>query len=228
MRPLGPAVLALLLAGPHLFAAQYRIIPEQSVFAVVTHRGGFAGGLAHNHFIVALNYEAHLRFDAEKSLTTEFDIRFAADELIVDDAELRRRWYPRLEALGILDDRFRDIPDDDRQKIRRTMLSEKQLDATAFPEISARTVDIAAKPAKKGDVELPYRVTLRLEAHGQSVEAPVAATYELVGDALRIEAVGSFHFSAFGIKPYSTMLGAVKNKDEFQVYVAIVAAAVAK
>ena len=62
-------------------------------------------------------------------------------------------------------------------------------------------------------------ITLGVEGPKQ----PVTARYELIEDGLHIEAVGVFNFREFGIKPYSAMLGAVKNKDEFHVYVALVA-----
>jgi hypothetical protein len=216
-------MIAFLLAGARLDAGEYRIVPEQSVFAIVTHRGGLAGGAAHNHFITASNYTARLAFDTSEPLATEFEIRFAVEDLVVDSAELRRKWYPRLEALGILDEPFKDLSDDDRQKIRQTMLDKNQLDSTAFPSISARIEDAVAEPSKKGDVETPYRVTLRLEVHGRSVEAPVSARYEFAEEVLRIEATGMFRFRDFGIKPYSAMLGMVKNKNEFHVYVHLVA-----
>ncbi len=48
---------------------------------------------------------------------------------------------------------------------------------------------------------------------------PVPARYELADGILTIEAIGAFNFTDFGIKPYSAFLGAVKNEDEFHVYV---------
>jgi hypothetical protein len=213
----------LLLAGRGAYAEEYRILAEQSVFAVVTHKGGFASGMAHNHFIAASNYAVRLDFDETDPLATKLEVRFAAEDLVVDSPEQRQRWYPRLEALGILDKSFGELSDKDRENIRKTMLSEKQLDATAFPEISARIVSVAMEGAELGGVELSHRVTLALSTHGQSVEKPLMARYELVDRTLRIEAVGVFRFRDFGIKPYSAMLGAVKNKDEFHIYVSLVA-----
>ena len=48
---------------------------------------------------------------------------------------------------------------------------------------------------------------------------PVAASYRWSGDRITGEALGRFHFTDFGIKPYSAGLGTVKVADEFQVYV---------
>jgi polyisoprenoid-binding protein YceI len=94
------------------------------------------------------------------------------------------------------------------------------LDAEAYPEISARIDSIAERP---GDGDLPYEVTMVLEVHGRTVETTLRARHELEGDLLRVEAVGAFRFTDFGIEPYSAMLGMVKNKNEFHVLIAFVA-----
>jgi hypothetical protein len=219
----GPITAVLLFSSTSAFAAGYRILPEQSVFAVVTHKGGFAGGLAHDHFIAASKYTARLELTDTHPLATQFQISFLAGDLVVDGNKLRQRWYPRLEALGILDTPFGDLSDEDREKIRKTMLGDKQLDANAFPEISARIASIEEETKVQGDIQLTHRVTLALSVHGQTVEKPVWVRRELGDGVLRVEAFGEFRFSDFGIKPYSAMLGAVKNKNEFHIYVFLVA-----
>jgi hypothetical protein len=47
---------------------------------------------------------------------------------------------------------------------------------------------------------------------------PAAVRYTSEGDALTIEGVGSARFTDFGIKPFSAFMGAVKNLDEFHLY----------
>jgi hypothetical protein len=214
-------VAVLLFSGSGGFAGEYRVIPEQSIFAVVTHKGGLAGRLAHDHFIATSNYEADLEFSESNPSATRFSIRFPAEELIVDDKALGEKWYPRLEALAVLDDPFREISAEDREKVRETMLGGKQLDAAKFPEISAEIALIEEGAKELGTVPFSHRVTLALSVHGRTVEQPVWARYELVDDILKVEAVGAFRFRDFGIKPYSAMLGTVKVKDTFHLYVAM-------
>jgi hypothetical protein len=204
-------------------ADEYRILPDQSVFAIVTHKAGFAAGKAHNHVIAASNYKAHFELHESNLLASRFQLEFATEDLVVDSAEHQQEWYPRLEALEILDEPFKEVSEKDRAKIRETMLSKKQLDAGAFPEISAHVEEVLAESSTVGHVDLPYRVTLRFKVHGQEVLAPVAARYERDGDTVRVEAVGVFRFEDFGIKPYSAFLGAVKNQNEFHLYVALTA-----
>jgi hypothetical protein len=223
LRFIGLVALLLLLTSGNVDAGEYRVLSEQSVIAVVTHKGGFASGAAHNHFIAASGYEVRLQFDVSDPLSTSFELECKATDLVVDDPGMRRKWHPRLRALEILEAPFKELSEKDREKIRQTMLDDKQLDVSAFPIISARSQAVAAESSKLGEVAFPFRIALRFQVHGQEVEAPVVARYELEGERLHVEAVGLFRFKDFGIKPYSAMLGAVKNKNEFHVYVSLVA-----
>jgi hypothetical protein len=215
--------LVLISSSTSLHADELNVVPEQSVFAVVTHKGGIAGGLAHDHLITASGFTARLVFTDSDPLAAEFAIRFAAENLVVDSEALRKNWSSRLQALGILDEPFGRLSDEDRMKIRETMLGAKQLNVAGFPEISARILSIDEEASSQGDIQLSHRIALAFRVHGQTVERPVWARYEYVGGELRVEAVGEFRFQDFGIEPYSAMLGAIKNKDEFHLYMNLVA-----
>ncbi len=221
----GPPIFLtyFLSVGADLRAAEYRVLPEQSILAIVTHKAGFASGKAHNHLIAASNYEARLELDGSNPLSSRFQLELAAEDLVVDGPEQRKEWYPRLEALGILDEPFKELSQKDREKIRETMLSKKQLDAAAYPKIRVRVEEILAESSTLGDEEFAYRVMVRFDVHGREVVAPIAARYVGDGGAVRIEAVGTLRFEDFGIKPYSAFLGAVKNQNEFHVYLALAA-----
>lgn len=217
MRTLATLVIMLGLAGPG-FAGEVEIDASRSVFAVVTHKGGLAAGQAHNHLVVADGSKAELSFDPKAPLDAAFALEVAVTDLVVDDSEKQKTWYPRLEELGILDEPFGDVSEKDRAKIRKAMLSDKQLDAKAFPKIKARVTKVAEEPSTVGGVKMPYAVTLEIEVHGKKAEKQVAARFEKADGVLTIEAAGSFQFSDFGIKPYSAALGMVKNQDEFHVF----------
>ena len=212
--------IALMLTAPTLVADEIEIATEDSIFAVITHKAGFASGVAHNHLVAADGYRATLSFSGDEPLATRFEIELACDQLAVDPWDLEQAWYPRLEALGILDEPFSEVADKDRAKIRKSMLSKGQLDAEGAPNITARITEVrdAAPDAREHDT-FPYVATLELSVRGKKVEKPVAARYELNDGVLSIEAFGAFLFTDFGIKPYSALLGAVKNEDKFHVYV---------
>ncbi len=204
-----------------LAAAEVDVDDSRSVFAVVTHKSGFASGMAHNHLISAATYQVELDFDPAAPLQASFELRTNAAALEVDRGDLQQAWYPRFEALGVLNEAFGDVPDKDRQKIHKSMIGKSQLDAAGFPQIVATVVGVTEKTATVGKVEFPYQVTLRLEVRGQAVEKPIAGRFEVDGASVTIEAVGAFNFSDFGIKPFSAFLGAVKNEDEFHVYLSL-------
>jgi len=217
------AGLLLLAALPGVSAAELRIRPEESVLAIVTHKAGFASGLAHNHLVVATGYDAEFALDPESLATTRFELRARVKDLIVDDPKMQAEWYPRINGLGILDEPFGDVSDGDRRKIRDSMLGKKQLDAESFPELSATLIsvrELTPPPAGEG---LPWRVTVALEVHGKRVERELEARYGVEGGRVSVEAFGVFRFSDLGIKPFSAFLGAVKNQDDFHVYARVVA-----
>ncbi len=212
------AILGSTMLGSVVEAAEVEVLAAQSVFAVVTHKGGFAAGMAHNHLVTAAGHQLEMAFDAAAPLQSSFELRTAASQLEVDRGDLQLEWYPRFEALGVLSEAFGDVADKDRAKIHESMLGKSQLNAEKFPQIVATVVSVTAKAATVGEVEFPYQVTLRLEVRGQAVEKPVAARFDLADTSITVEAVGAFKFSDFGIKPFSAFLGAVKNEDEFHVY----------
>ena len=219
MRSMQPvAILATLIFCFAASAGEVVIDESDSILAIVTHKGGFASGRAHNHMATAVGYEAHLVIDSEAPLGARFELELPTERLEIDRWDLQQAWYPRLEALGVLDEPFRELSKEKRAKIRDTMLSKKQLHAAEFPRITARVASIAERVSKAGEVSFPYAVTLALTVRGRTVERTVTARYEVGEGRLTIEAVGRFRFTDFGIKPFSAFLGAVKNQDEFHVY----------
>ncbi len=72
MRPLLAA--SIILAAPVAAAEDVAIHTEDSIFAVITHKGGFASGVAHNHLIAATGHQAELDFDPAAPLATRFEL----------------------------------------------------------------------------------------------------------------------------------------------------------
>ena len=61
------------------------------------------------------------------------------------------------------------------------------------------------------------------EVRGKRAERPARVRYTYREGKLEVEALGEFFFTDFGIKPYSAMLGAVRNRDRFHVYLLLTA-----
>lgn len=213
-------VLAALLA-PAAVAGEMEIDSEGSIIAIVTHKAGIGSGLAHDHLVAAGSPEVRLDFEASDPAATRFDLETAAADLVFDDPDLQKRWYPRLEALGILDEAFSEIGEKDRGKIRQSALGPKQLDAENHPRIVARLLELKEEATTLGTVEMTYQAQVEVTIHGETVSRAVPLRTEEADGAWTFEAAAPFRFSDFGIKPYSAMLGAVRNDDEFHVYVSL-------
>jgi len=212
----GIGILILLAVTPP--PAKADIDAARSVIAVVTHKGGFAAGRAHDHLVVASTFEATLALDPARALQAQFDLSFPTERLEVDRPTDQAAWSPRLVALGVLDEPLRELTEKQRADVRASMLGRKQLDAIAFPRITARVVRIGEREEMRGGERFPYEVTLALTVHGKTAERPVAARLVSAGGRSVIEALGTFRFTDFGIQPFSAFLGAVKNQDDFHVY----------
>ena len=217
--------LPALVAASPVSGASLRIVEEGSVFAVVTHRGGLGAALAHNHFVTADLAGAALEFDAENLLGTRFRLDAKVEELIVDGPGQHERWSSRLLELDILDDAPADISDGDRDKIRASMLDKKQLDSRSFPDLRVELESLSRRSSQVGDTRFPFEALLLVKIHGQTRRVEAAVRHRVDGDTLHLEGVATAKFSDFGIKPFSAMLGALKNLDEFHFFLSLQAVA---
>src|SRR5690606_9118731 len=74
-------------------AQEYEIDKDETVFAVVTHKGGIASALAHNHFIFPVQYEARVWQEGDAVESGRFRIEFPAAQLTPDVKEAEEKWY---------------------------------------------------------------------------------------------------------------------------------------
>ncbi len=236
--PLAAALLAGALAGPgrgradtpsaarlpdaEAEVATFAVAPEDSVLAVVTHKGGAAARLAHDHLVLAADAPTELEFSPRNPGGARFAAEIRVEGLQVDDPASQERWYPRLAELRILAEPFKRPSESDRAKIRRAMLSEEQLDLASHPTLEVRLVAVREEPATVGDVAFTHAVDVAWTIRGVEVQRPAAARWEEKEGVVMIEAVGALRFTDFVIQPYSAVLGAVRNQDEFHVYLRLV------
>lgn len=219
--PLRTACLALAwLTASASGGTELVLSPEASLLAVVTHRGGPAARLAHDHLVVAGDYRAGASFSPQDPSAARVAVEVPVGALVADDRALEERWFPRFRELGVLADPFKEASESDRAKIREAMLSAKQLDAERHPAISGRLTAVREQAARVGSVPFTHVATVELTVHGRTVSRDLAARFE-EGEAgsVLLEAIGVLRFTDFGIEPYSAALGAVRNQDEFHLYV---------
>ncbi len=196
-------------------AAEFQISTPDSLFAIVTLKAGVASAFAHNHLVVAENFSEKISFDEKDLSSGTFEMTIPVNKLVIDKPEYQKRHYPSVKELSILDAPFVEISESDRTKIKGNMLEPGQLDSESYPVITAKVMGIQKSPKKIGKVEFDHSVSFSLTIKGKTVEKTIPANISYQDGILSVSVFGEYKFSEFGIKPYSAMLGAVKNKDSF-------------
>jgi len=202
-------------------ATEYTVDVEKSVFAVVTHKDGVASTLAHDHLVFPTNFDATLEVPDEGIEKASFSLSFNVADLVADEPEAQQKWYPLVAQAKVLSAPFKPVDAKDREAIRESMLAQNQLDAAAHPKISAKLLSV--KKAESEEDGFTHVARVALTVKDKTVERDCRASYAVQDAHVAVEAHGTFRFTEFGIKPYSAFLGAVKNKDEFDVIVHLVA-----
>jgi len=216
-------LLAALVAGG-AWAAPWKIDLAQSCFVVVTHPDGVAASLAHPHVVVAVEPRTELDFDPAHPEATRFSFEVPVLALEVDAPETRAALAPKLREAGALDEPLKEISASTQAKIRRDMLDAGQLFAERYPEIRATLTSFTPRGAATAAGVLEGSAKVKIELRGMAVERDFPARITVTPGELRAHIVGELAFTDFGIKPYSALLGAIRNADRFHLFVEVVAA----
>ncbi len=206
-------------------AAEFTVDPAESIFTVIVHKAGIAARFAHNHLVYPGEYTTALSLENSDLATAQFSLSFPTEKLLVDSPDMHKKWYPALDKAGILDEPFKEISEKDRATISEHMLDVSQLDAKQYPEISVKLASLRAESTQDGKYPHTHIATIEFTVHGKTISRECPASVTIKDDSIKIEAKGEFTFSEFGIKPYSALMGAVKNQDTFHIYAHIAAKA---
>jgi polyisoprenoid-binding protein YceI len=213
MRDPRPLIAASLLAAVAAMPAgcdEYSIDPGRSEMVVKIFKAGLASGLAHDHVIRASEFAGTVVWNPGQPTAAQIEIQADARALVVDEPEVRARYQVEGE-----------LSDDKRRDVRETMESAKQLDVQAHPDMAFHSTSVRA--TGDGSIEVTGDLTL----HGVTRSISFRTSPVLVEGTLSAEAEIDFLQSDFGIKPYTAMLGAVKNQDGAKLLVRLVATPVA-
>jgi polyisoprenoid-binding protein YceI len=201
------ALMALSAAGSVARAAPvaYRIDSAQSAVLIFLERRGPLSVLAHDHVLVVGELAGRLEADREHLAATTLRLSVPVAELRVDPPQERER-------AGMSS----SLSDEDRASVRGNLLSPAQLDAERYPQVSADLAGVSG--------ELPHP-TLALHLHIRGIERtiPVPVDVKWGPEQLRVRGELALLQSDFGIRPYSTLLGAIAVKDQVRIRFDIVA-----
>lgn len=162
---------------------------------------GAAASLAHDHVIRASVVRGDASLDDEgrpESLTLSLTVDVAS--LVPDEPQTRQRHHVAGAA----------VPEGDRQKVKEHMLSDEQLDAAKFP-----TIGFVVKQVTR-DARGELQCTGTLTLHGVKRELTFPITVTTTDTRREGDARVMIKTSDFGVPPYSTALGMVRNKDEVE------------
>jgi len=188
------------------WSATFRVDPERTRLAVRLHREGVASGLAHDHVVEATEVTGRVEYDVDRPEASSIVVEARTASLRVDEPAARRR-------LGVEG----DLSDSQRADVDKAMRAPDQLDVARHPTIRFASTRVV----REGDGRL--RVTGQLTLRGVTREVSFPATVALESGALRGRATLTFLQSRFGYRPYSALLGAIRNKDEVTLHVDLAA-----
>ncbi len=194
------------LAATVAHAAEFKLDKAKSLLVVRTFKDGMGARLAHNHVIQARDSSGTVSFDADNPDTASIKVTIVVASLHVDDLALRKRFGEASEP-----------SDSDKADITKNMLDEDQLYAEKFPTMGFVSTGITK--AGEGQVTVKGNLTIR------GVTKPVSfpATVEVKDGVFRAKGEVGIKASQFGFKPYSALLGAVRNKDDMTLVLDLVA-----
>ncbi|MEE8436225.1 MAG: YceI family protein [bacterium] len=186
----------------------FSIAPRESRMELLLYREGVFSLLAHDHVLVAAEISGTILYDNEHLEKSSLRLSIPVRGIRVDLPEDRKR----LKLTG-------ELSKGDLREIRSIMLSPRVLDAERFPTVEITSLAVGGTLG---------RLILDLKWRIRGVERVLSATAEVTvsGNVLRAKGEMDLFQTHFGIKPYSTLLGAIAVKDRIRIKFDLVARAV--
>ena len=202
MLPAASLCLGLLATPSAAQAGEYAINQGRTQLYVQVYKDPTttAAGLSHNHVMAASGWTGSLSYDTETHACS-LSISLPVSRLLVDEPQLRSQ----VGYDGVL-------ADDQREDVKKNMLSESQLNAAAHPNITFQSTSCDGST-----------MTGTLTIRGKT--KTVTAKYKAEGSDFVINDKVQIRASEFGFQPYSALFGQLKNKDEMDITIRLVAAA---
>ncbi len=191
-------------AGP----VTYQLDPAKSWIYVVVYNDPTtaAARFGHDHGVRAMEFDGTVVWDTSDPSACKIDISFPVTALWPDPPGMRER--ADLDPEGA-------VKEDAKQTIKDNFLKPGQLDGSAFPKIEYRSTSC---DGTSGTVNVKGTLTIR--GVGKAITVPMTVT----ADEGSFAAKGSFTATHgdFGFKPFTNLMGALRNKDELKFVVDVV------
>jgi polyisoprenoid-binding protein YceI len=172
---------------------------------VRVHKDGVAARLAHNHVVWAKEFSGSITYDPAAPEATIIKVDIVTKGLNLDDPALKKQWKEDPLSEG------------DRADVTKNMFSEDQLNVNKYPAMSFVSTGVT----KNEDGTLAVKGNFTM--HGTTQPISFNAKIEPDGTGFKGHAEFSVKQSNYGFKPFSAMFGAIKNKDEINFILDLVA-----
>ena len=181
-------------------AVIYRIDPQTSDVRLLVYRDGVLSTFGHNHVVSLKDFTGTIHLQP-KLAQSRVELEIQVDQLIVDDAAVRRQEGQDFAS---------EPSTDDAAGTRMNMLSNALLNAKQFPAIK---VTGTSGPV---DAKNSAMLDLTVQLVGHEIKLTIPATLKLEGDQL--EASGEIELShkQLGLKPFSALLGSLRVAEQMK------------
>jgi len=177
-------------------AKVYSIDKNEGELIVRLYKKGIFSGFAHDHIVIAREFFGSVEFDEVDITQFKISVEAPANSIASDLPEIRRKY-----GLEVLSQK-------DWIEINKTMRSSRQLDIEKYP-----IVRFSSDSLKRIEGE-SFEITGEFSLHGVTKLIAVPVTISVENGILKLQGGFSFLQSDYNIKPFSGVLGTVRNKDE--------------
>lgn len=197
------ALLAALSVSAAADAADYTVSNSDTLLYIKVYKDPetLAAGISHDHAIRAATVSGSITWDAANPSACNVAITLPVSSLTPDES-----WMRKAAGLeGELDDGM-------REDVKKNMLSVGQLNGGAHPNITFQSTSCTSS-------SITGNLTIRGKT--QSVNMPATVIDHEGG----VKITGSIGITAsqFGFEPYSALFGQLKNRDNMDLKIKLVA-----
>lgn len=179
----------------------FALLDEPGALTVLIRPDGFLGSLSHQHVIEARGYRGEVFYDPTHHKPCHVEVEVPVSGLVVDRPELRKE-------VGF----EKGISEDQRKTVRENMLKPDQLFVDRHTSIRFRSTGCRPLEGRPGI----YVLTGDLEIRGVAQTIQIGVKVRLTEGLLHASSDFTEVHENFGFKPYSGLLGTIKNDRRIQ------------
>lgn len=192
-----------LAASSQALAGDYAVSNSDTLLYIKVYKDPdtVAAGLSHDHAIRAATVSGNVTWDAASPGSCSVAITVPVSSLTPDETWLR-------QAAGLEG----ELDDGMREDVKKNMLSVGQLNGNAHPNITFQSTSCTSS-------SISGNLTIR----GKSQPVTMNATFADHEGGVKITGSLGITASQFGFEPYSALFGQLKNRDNMELKIKLVA-----